>query len=81
MGTYTCHVETPVDVVKLAASLYLRSDQTWIQWLIIVIICILIILITIMCIICVRKRSRRKGRYGVKDVQDGKSRNRYVIFM
>ena len=55
----------------------MRSNEEWILILIIIIICVRILRILIMCIICVRKRARRKGRYGVKDVSDGKHKNRY----
>ena len=76
IGTYKCYVHTPIDEHILTAYLSHQRDFEWLHILIIIIICILIVLITIMCIVCVRKRSRRKGKYGVKDVADGKSRNR-----
>ena len=76
IGTYKCFVHTPIDKHILTAYLSHQKDLKWLHYLIIIIICILIVLITIMCIVCVRKRSRRKGKYGVKDVADGKSRNR-----
>jgi hypothetical protein len=79
VGDYTCLIETGIDKVVVLASLMSPTDQQWIYILIIIIICVLILLILIMCIVCVRKRSRRKGRYGVKDVSDGKRKNRSDI--
>ena len=76
LGMYECQVKTPVDEKIFRVNFHGKSETTMLHIMIIVIICILIILITILCIVCVRKRSRRKGRYGVKDVQEGKSRNR-----
>jgi len=57
----------------------MKPSEEWILILIIIIVCILILLILIICIVCVRKRARRKGRYGVKDVTDGKCKNRSDI--
>lgn len=79
LGLYECQVKTPVDKVIFQVNFHGKSETTMLHIMIIVIICILIILITILCIVCVRKRSRRKGRYGVKDVQEGKNRNRSDI--
>lgn len=79
LGMYECQVKTPVDEKIFRVNFHGKSETTMLHIMIIVIICILIILITILCIVCVRKRSRRKGRYGVKDVQEGKSRNRSDI--
>lgn len=80
LGTYRCQVITGVEPpFVLEAGLYSEADQGWIYIVIIAIICFLILLLLIMCIVCVRKRSRRKGRYGVKDVADGKRKNRSDI--
>ena len=76
LGTYRCEIDTGIDEVKLEAVLYSEDTHNWILILVIIIICILILTLLIMCIVCVRKRARRKGRYGVKDVADGKHRNR-----
>ena len=78
LGNYKCQIRTGIDEVVLIARLSMRPNEEWILILIIIIICVLILLILIMCIICVRKRARRKGRYGVKDVSDGKHKNRWV---
>ena len=77
LGNYKCQIRTGIDEVVLIARLSMRPNEEWILILIIIIICVLILLILIMCIICVRKRARRKGRYGVKDVSDGKNKNRW----
>lgn len=80
VGTYRCQITTGVEPpFVLEAGLYSEADQGWIYIVIIAIICFLILLLLIMCIVCVRKRSRRKGRYGVKDVADGKRKNRSDI--
>jgi len=79
LGNYKCQIRTGIDEVVLIARLSMRPNEEWILILIIIIICVLILLILIMCIICVRKRARRKGRYGVKDVSDGKHKNRSEI--
>ena len=76
LGNYKCQIRTGIDEVVLIARLSMRPNEEWILILIIIIICVLILLILTMCIICVRKRARRKGRYGVKDVSDGKHKNR-----
>ena len=75
LGTYKCQITTGIDEVILEAMLYVESHD-WLYILIIIIICVFALLILISCIAFVRKRSKRKGRYGVKDVADGKRKNR-----
>ena len=74
-----CQIQTGIDEVILEAALYSEADQSWILILIIIIICVLILLILVLCIVCVRRRAKSKGRYGVKDVADGKRKNRSDI--
>ena len=75
IGVYECAVRTPVDEVKISATIY--SDETSWWWLIILLIIICLILICLCCcLVClVRRRARERGRYGVKDIEDGKKKH------
>ena len=75
LGEYECTILTPADRQVLVTSVYdPNATQWWIMILLIALIIVAALLLCDCCVYCFRKHMHQSGRYGVKDIEEGRTK-------